>query len=172
MSNVAVMVDEALELVEADMRRTNARLRHHVARDLPQIQVDPILIEQVLVNLLKNAAESIAQANRPPDRRSVEMLVQATEVEGKRVVEFSVRDTGRGIAPEAMDRLYEAFFTTKPEGMGIGLSLCRSIVESHQGRMRAENLYNGNAVAGCCFTFWIPLPEPSSNGATLSSNQT
>ncbi len=172
LSDVAVMVDEALELVEADMRRANVRLRHQVARNLPPIQVDPILIEQVLVNLLKNAAESIAQANRPPERRSVDMWVHAAEVEGKPVVEFSVRDTGRGIAPEAMERLYEAFFTTKPEGMGIGLSLCRSIVESHQGRMRAENLYNGTEVAGCCFAFWIPLPVTASMGTPLPSNQT
>jgi signal transduction histidine kinase len=55
-----------------------------------------------------------------------------------------------------MDRLYEAFFTTKVEGMGIGLNLCRTIVESHQGRMQAENLYNGSEVTGCRFSFWIP----------------
>jgi signal transduction histidine kinase len=56
-----------------------------------------------------------------------------------------------------MGRLYEAFFSTKAEGMGIGLNLCRSIVESHQGRMQAENIYNGPDVAGCRFSFWIPL---------------
>ena len=59
-----------------------------------------------------------------------------------------------------MPRLYEAFYSTKADGMGIGLSLCRSIVESHQGRMKAENLYNGAEVTGCSFTFWIPMPEP------------
>jgi signal transduction histidine kinase len=62
-----------------------------------------------------------------------------------------------------MDRLYEAFFSTKVEGMGIGLNLCRTSVESHQGRMQAENIYNGTEVAGCRFSFWIPV-----SGATNS----
>jgi signal transduction histidine kinase len=78
-------------------------------------------------------------------------------VEGQEVVEFSVTDSGQGLAPEVMDRLYEAFFSTKVEGMGIGLNLCRTIVESHQGRMQAQNIYNGNEVAGCRFSFWIPV---------------
>jgi PAS domain S-box-containing protein len=161
LSDVGIMVDEAVELAEIELRRSNVRLTYHVAYDLPHLLVDPILIEQVLVNLLKNAAESIVQAHRPADERRIEMTVEPVVAEGKPMVEFSVRDTGRGIAPDVMERLYEAFFTTKAEGMGIGLSLCRSIVESHQGRMRAENLYNGTEVAGCCFSFWIPLPEPA-----------
>jgi signal transduction histidine kinase len=78
-----------------------------------------------------------------------------------------VRDSGRGISPEVMKRLYEAFYSTKAEGMGIGLSLCRSIVESHQGRMKAENLYNGADVAGCSFSFWIPQSEPAPATAVL-----
>ncbi|WP_415842035.1 ATP-binding protein, partial [Paracidovorax anthurii] len=57
--------------------------------------------------------------------------------------------------------LFEAFFSTKQEGMGIGLNLCRSIVESHQGRMQAENLYNGPEVTGCRFSFWLPLAQPT-----------
>jgi signal transduction histidine kinase len=73
-----------------------------------------------------------------------------------------VLDTGSGLAPEVLDRLYEAFYSTKSYGMGIGLSLCRSIVESHQGRMRAENLYNGAEVTGCRFSFWLPVGEPAS----------
>jgi signal transduction histidine kinase len=79
------------------------------------------------------------------------------QVENQPVVEFSVQDTGQGLAPEVLDRLYEAFFSTKVEGMGIGLNLCRTIVESHQGRMQAENIYNGADVAGCRFSFWIPV---------------
>jgi len=167
LSDVGIMVSEAVELAEIELRRSNVRLKHQVAEDLPPLLVDPILIEQVLVNLLKNAAESIIQAHRPPDKRLIELTVEAVLADGKPLVEFTVRDTGRGIAPEVMERLYEAFFTTKAEGMGIGLSLCRSIVESHQGRMRAENLYNGSEVAGCCFSFWIPLPESAPATAAL-----
>ena len=73
------------------------------------------------------------------------------------MVEFSVLDSGCGLSPQVKARLFEAFYSTKAEGMGIGLKLCRSIVESHQGRMEAENLYNGAEVVGCRFTFWIPV---------------
>jgi signal transduction histidine kinase len=151
------MVNEAVELAEIELRRRNVRLSHYVAARLPKLMVDPILIEQVLVNLLKNAAESIEHAKRPAARRSVELRVIPRQVDEQPVVEFSVLDTGSGLAPEVMDRLYEAFFSTKAEGMGIGLNLCRTIVESHHGRMQAENIYNGTEVAGCRFSFWIPV---------------
>jgi signal transduction histidine kinase len=71
-----------------------------------------------------------------------------------------------------MERLYEAFFSTKAEGMGIGLNLCRSIVESHQGRIAAENLYNGNEVVGCCFSFWIPVSDMAPSQAFKDSGVT
>ncbi len=160
LSSVAGMVSEALELAEMEMRRRNVRLMHYVAPRLPPTMVDPILIEQVLLNLLKNAAESVDAAQRPTAHRLVKLRVAAAQVEGKPVIEFMVTDSGDGISAEAMPRLYEAFYSTKADGMGIGLSLCRSIVESHQGRMKAENLYNGAEVTGCSFTFWIPMLEP------------
>lgn len=163
LSDVTLMVNEAVELAEIELRRRNVRLSHYVAARLPALMVDPILIEQVLVNLLKNAAESIEHAKRPTARRSVELRVIPRQVDELPVVEFSVLDSGSGLAPEVMDRLYEAFFSTKVEGMGIGLNLCRTIVESHQGRMQAENIYNGTEVAGCRFSFWIPV-----SGATNS----
>lgn len=163
LSEVSTLVSEAVELAEIELRRYNVRLAHYVAHPLPRLLVDPILIEQVLVNLLKNGAESIVQAQRPPDNRRIELHVLPTQVDGKDVMEFSVIDTGRGIAPEVMERLYEAFYTTKAEGLGIGLSLCRTIVESHKGRMKAENIYNGTEIAGCCFSFWIPLAEAVAN---------
>ena len=156
-AEVSTMVGEAVELAGIELRRRNVRLNHYVAARLPILQVDPILIEQVMVNLLKNAAESIDNANRPLARRSVELRVLPKMIEGQSAVEFSVQDTGMGLAPEVMDRLYEAFFSTKPEGMGIGLNLCRTIVESHRGRMQAENIYNGPEVVGCRFSFWIPV---------------
>ena len=87
---------------------------------------------------MKNAAESIDSAQRPAARRNVELRVVPKVEEGQSAVEFSVTDTGQGLAPEVMERLFEAFFSTKAEGMGIGLNLCRSIVESHHGRMNAR----------------------------------
>ena len=162
-SDVLSMVNEAVELAEIELRRRNVRLSHYVASRLPKLLVDPILIEQVLVNLMKNAAESIDNAARPVGQRHVELRVVPKVVDQQNTVLFSVTDTGRGLPPEVMDRLYEAFFSTKSEGMGIGLNLCRSIVESHQGRIAAENLYNADEVVGCCFSFWIP-----SGGKTLN----
>ena len=157
LADVEPMVAASLELAEIELRRFNVRLNCNVAARLPPLMVDRILIEQVLVNLLRNAAESVDAAQRPSPERIVELRVVAGIFEGKQSIEFSVQDSGKGIAPDVMPRLYEAFFSTKAEGMGIGLSLCRSIVESHHGRLTAENLYNEGAVAGCKFTFWLPL---------------
>ena len=165
----SVIVAEAVELADIELRRRNVRLSHYVAARLPRFSVDQVLVEQVLVNLMKNAAESIDHAGRPPGRRSVELRVLPRQVAGIEVIEFTVTDTGAGLAPEAMERLFEAFFSTKSEGMGIGLNLCRSIVESHQGRMHAENLYNGQDVTGCRFSFWIPLAGPPADAVDFIS---
>lgn len=156
-ADVPTLVSNAMELAEIELRRHHVRLSHYIAARLPQILVDPILIEQVLINLVKNAAESIEQAKQPPARRSVELRVVPKQIQGQNVVEFSVLDSGKGLSPEVTDRLYEAFYSTKAEGMGIGLKLCRSVIESHQGRLNAENLYNGADIAGCRFSFWIPV---------------
>ena len=160
-SDIEGMVDEAVELAEIEMRRRNVRLTHYVAPRMAPLLVDPILIEQVLVNLLKNAAESVDSAQRLTAQRSVKLRVAPGHMEGKPVIEFTVLDYGKGLAPEVQARLYEAFHSTKADGMGIGLSLCRSIVESHMGRMKAENLYNDKELTGCRFSFWIPVIESS-----------
>ena len=165
-SDVSTIVNEAIELAGFELRRSNVRLNHYIAARLPLLHVDPILIEQVLINLLKNAAESVDQAQRPSGSRSVELRVVPKQIDKQSVVEFSVLDNGRGLSPEVMQRLYEAFFSTKAEGMGIGLNLCRTIVESHRGRVNAENIYNGADVAGCRFTFWLPLGDAAAQQAT------
>jgi len=156
-SDVPTMVSNAIELADIELRRQQVRLSPYVAARLPSLMVDPILIEQVLINLLKNAGEAIAQAGRLPGERYVELRVGPRRVDEQDVVEFSVRDSGKGVPAEMIERIYEAFYSTKSEGMGIGLKLCRSIVESHHGRMRVENIYNGDEVVGCCFSFWIPV---------------
>ena len=161
-TKVSDVVDDAVELASIEVRRRNVHIRTYVAQRLPEIQVDPILIEQVLLNLLKNAAEAIDNANLPVSRRHIELRVVPRHMpdEGG-VIEFSVTDHGPGVKDEVMARLYEAFFSTKVDGLGIGLSLCRSIIESHRGRIRAENLYNSGCVIGCRFAFTIPVELPA-----------
>ena len=171
LSDVSAMVSESLELAEIEMRRRHVRLSHYMAARLPQLLVDPILIEQVLINLMKNAAESIDNAQRPADQRQVELRIVPKQIDQQAVVEFSVSDTGKGLPPEDIERVYEAFFSTKVEGMGIGLNLCRSIIESHQGRITAENLYNAGEVTGCRFSFWIPVEAASTTQQATEVNE-
>jgi hypothetical protein len=161
MASVRALVDEALELAGIELRRRNVALTTYVAQRLPPLSCDPILIQQVIMNLLKNAAEAIDSAQLPPQRRQIELRVvpRHTPEEGG-VIEFSVTDHGPGVREDVLVRLYEAFFSTKAEGLGIGLALCRSIIESHRGRMKAQNLYNLDTVVGCRFAFTLPV-DPS-----------
>jgi PAS domain S-box-containing protein len=157
-SKVRDITDAVLELAVFEMKRRRVTLNTTVANRLPTIMADPILIEQVLLNLLKNAAEAIDSSNMPQSRRIIDLRVQQrkTEEQGQ-VIEFSVTDQGPGMKEEMLSRLFEAFHSTKKEGLGIGLSLCRSIIESHHGRIKAENIYNEDMVTGCRFTFTLPI---------------
>ena len=169
------IVDDAVDLAGIELRRRNVSIHTYVAQRLPTLMVDPILIEQVVLNLLKNAAEAIDSAQLPTARRHIELRVvpRHTPEEGG-VIEFSVTDMGPGLKDEVIARMYEAFFSTKVDGLGIGLSLCRSIIESHRGRIRAQNLYNGKTAVGCRFSFTLPVEStrseapPSINSALTS----
>jgi len=157
-AQAAQIVDNAVELASIELRRRRVQIQTYVAQHLPPLMVDPILIEQVLLNLLKNAAEAIDNAQLPATRRRIELrVVPRHTAEDGAAIEFSVRDEGPGMKPEVLARMYEAFYSTKSDGLGIGLGLCRSIVESHRGRLRAQNLYNGETVTGCSFSFTLPL---------------
>jgi PAS domain S-box-containing protein len=152
------IVEDAVELAGIELRRRNVAIHTYVAQRLPALMVDPILIEQVVLNLLKNAAEAIDNAKLPPARRNIELrVVPLHSAEEGDVIEFSVTDMGPGLKDEMINRLYEAFFSTKPDGLGIGLSLCRTIIESHRGRIKAQNLYNGETAVGCRFSFTLPI---------------
>ena len=183
-SDMTTMVNEAIELVGIEVQRRRVQLTHHVAFNLPSLMVDPILIEQVIVNLIKNAAEAIDVEGEfsPKDmaRRQIKVRVvrkaQLQNNEAQDGIECSVEDTGKGVPPEVLKRIFDAFYTTKLEGMGIGLNLCRSIIESHQGRLTAENIYNGismsetKAIVGCRFSFWLPLPALHQSSTQLKIN--
>jgi two-component system, LuxR family, sensor kinase FixL len=120
--------------------------------NLPPIEADPIQLQQVLLNLVINAFD--AMHDTPAPHRKV---VIATERNGDSTIRTSVRDYGVGISEEVRERLFEQFFTTKAKGLGMGLAIVRSIVESHGGTIAAENVEGG----GAQFYFTLPAkPEP------------
>jgi PAS domain S-box-containing protein len=164
-TKVREITDAVLELAQFEMKRRRVTLNTMVANRLPTLMADPILIEQVLMNLMKNAAEAIDSAQMPQSRRIIDLKVQQRKAEDQgEVVEFAVIDAGPGMKEDMLARLFEAFHSTKKEGLGIGLSLCRSIIESHHGRIKAENIYNDSTVVGCKFAFTLPIESGEVTG--------
>ncbi len=147
----AVIID-AVGLLEADSRKRRMRVLTKLDDRLPEVAADPVMIEQVIVNLVRNAMD--AMANTPPERRIVR--ITTCEEGGQAIVR--VADQGPGIEPEVALRLFEPFFSTKQEGMGMGLNICRSIAELHHGRLGFEIAPDG----GTIFTLSLPIDqEPS-----------
>lgn len=140
------LIDEVLDLLEAETRLQNIRVRWE-STALIHATVDRVQVQQVFVNLLRNAYEAMT-ANGPNERQ----VVIATSLNGNKV-EISVEDTGEGIAQENIERVFEAFFTSKPNGVGIGLAISRSIVEDHGGRLWVS----ANPDRGVTFRFTLPL---------------
>jgi PAS domain S-box-containing protein len=144
---VGELMEEVIALLEADARLQSVRVRWEEPYDKEFVTVDPIQIQQVLVNLLRNAFEAMA-GNRPECRQ---VTIAATADD--EFIEISVEDQGEGIAPENFDRVFEAFFTNKSNGVGIGLAISRSIVEDHGGRLWVTP----NPTQGVTFRFTLPL---------------
>jgi PAS domain S-box-containing protein len=141
------VVESVVRLVSADAARRRVQLRKELADDLPLVLGDSPSLEQVLLNLVLNAMDAMQQI---PE--SARQIVVSTRFSDGDSVMIAVEDRGHGIAPETMPRMFESFFTTKSEGMGIGLFTARSIVQAHRGRIWAENRATGGAV----FHFSVP----------------
>lgn len=159
MTDVKVVVADAIGLAEIEASKRNIKLKSKIEPELPAIFMDPILIEQVLVNLLRNAAEAMGSH---PEKLRADAAVKLIIQQNAGYIEFTVLDQGPGIEPGIMDRLFEPFFSTKQEGMGMGLNICRSIIEFHEGRLWAENVLQEEQVIGCAFRFTLPVKKPSS----------
>lgn len=142
------IVADAIELAEIDARERGLEIKQDLDRELPILHVDQILIEQVLLNLIKNGLESMKDARD----RTLQVIVNRTD----QSVMFSVVDRGHGVPQAIRDRLFDSFYTTKTDGMGMGLNICRSIIESHHGRLWFED----NPEGGCTFRFTLPLSPP------------
>lgn len=140
-------VREVIALSLNELQSNKVLVRYELADDLPPVMGDRIQLQQVILNLLRNASDAM----RNVDDRGRHLLIKSECVRGNEV-QFTVRDTGIGLAPTAADRLFESFYTTKEDGMGIGLSVSRSIIEAHRGRIWAL----ANDGPGASFVFAIP----------------
>ena len=145
------VVDDCVGFVEAEMRKHRVRIEN-TRPALPPVLADRLMLEQVLLNLIRNGVEAMSAT--PENMR----VLRISAIAGDGEVIVSVADNGCGIAPEVREKLFTAFFSTKPEGMGVGLSICRSIIEFHRGRLWAEDNPRSPTGARTIFQFTLP-PE-------------
>jgi signal transduction histidine kinase len=148
---------EVIALSLSELRRSGVILRTELADDLPVVRGDRVQLQQVILNLLLNASDAMSGVNDRPRQ-----LVIRTERDEGDQVRLSVQDAGVGFEPQAVENLFEAFYTTKSSGMGIGLSVSRSIIEGHQGRIWASPNDGPGA------TFFFSIPSASAGVATTS----
>ena len=148
--DIGDLLRDVVRLVHSDAILRHSRVVLEVAPGLPPVLGDRIQLQQVALNLLLNAFEAMKDC--PSGRRQVEVRV---ELDGARMVRVAVRDCGAGLGGGPVERIFEPFYTTKPTGMGMGLSISRSIIEGHGGQLRAEN----NPDAGATFSFTLPMAD-------------
>ena len=142
------LVCEVLALVDAELESQRVSLQVELHQELPQVMGDRVQLQQVLLNLIMNAVEAMSSV----ENRERSLLVKS-EFHGARDVLIMVEDTGPGIDSKDMDCIFDAFFTTKSHGMGLGLSICQSIVESLGGRLWASTRIPHGTV------FYVQLPS-------------
>ena len=145
--NINETILEVTSLTRGELRRNGTSLRIQLADGLPLVSGDRVQLQQVMLNLILNAVEAMSGSST-----TVRDLLIRTELDGPGSVLVAVQDSGPGLKPESMDRLFHAFYTTKADGMGMGLSICRSIVEAHGGRVWAVP----NLPQGAVFQFTLP----------------
>ena len=146
------LIEEVLRLSKAEIEQSHVQVSLQLSDDLPPVIGDPIQIEQVLLNLIRNGLEAMKEAQE--DKR---LLSVTTMQRGDDMVQVEVRDCGKGIGEEDRERVFEPFFTTKPDGMGMGLAISRSIIQAYQGRLWVSV----NNDRGCTFHFTLRVSKRS-----------
>jgi two-component system sensor histidine kinase DctS len=134
------IVDEAVALIEADARKRNIHITTSQSPDLADVLADRVMIEQVLLNLIRNGMDAMAGSSAEKRRLEIDTRADGDDVQ------VAVRDSGAGIPPDIAEKLFAPFFTTKPDGMGMGLNICRSIAEQHHGRLWFEAAEGGGTI--------------------------
>jgi len=142
---------EVIALLSGELQRNSVILKQEFSDRLPTVRGDRVQLQQVILNLFRNASDAMSRIEDRPRQ-----MVVRTELEGDRV-RLSVQDSGVGFAPEVAEKMFETFYTTKPDGMGIGLSVSRSIIEANHGRLWAT----ANDGPGATFAFSIPCEQGS-----------
>ena len=148
---------EVITLSRSELQRNRVVLQSELADDLPNLTGDRVQLQQVILNLLRNASDAMVDVHDRPRQ----LLVKTEQMDGDRV-RLTVRDAGIGVDPQVVDKLFDAFYTTKRDGMGIGLSVSRSIIERHHGRLWAER----NDGPGATFAFLVPRDPENVTDAT------
>ena len=151
--NINDLIYEIVVLLRDEARRRHSRIETHLAFDLPKVKVDRVQLQQVILNLIVNAMDALADA--ATGNRTVSVISQRNDAE----VIVRVEDCGNGFDPELCERIFEPFFSTKPHGIGVGLSISRSIVEAHGGRIYACARPGGGTV----LEFAIPVADRGSD---------
>jgi len=164
-SRITEIINDAVGLVEIEAHRHRLSIDSEIAEDLPVVNLDPVLILQVVVNLLKNALDSVREAYPLSSRWSAPPVRIRTDLDTSifpAMLRIQVTDAGGGIPENVMERIFEPFYSTKSDGMGMGLNICRSIIESHHGRLWVTNVQDSEQtkLAGCTFTILLPLESP------------
>ena len=149
---VDALIGDTVSSVCPDAVARHVRVSAEIPPGLPKVIGDRVHLQQVLLNLLMNATDAVD--GRPDAERRILVAAQMAD-EG--MLEVSVRDSGRGIAPADMKKLFDSFFTSKSHGLGMGFSISRTIIQAHGGRIRAEN----NSDGGATFTFTLPIAAAS-----------
>ena len=165
------LIDSVLPLVRLQARKSGTRIELDLPTPLPRVVCDRTMLEQVLLNLTRNGIQAM-EITTPLPRRELLIRVRQTQ---ERWVSFSVIDHGRGVAPEVAQRLFTPFFTTRSEGMGLGLSLCRTVIEQHGGVLDFENLppTGGQARSGGAeFRFTLPAAPGAHAGSGSAPRET
>ena len=156
-----VLIESVLPLVRLQARKVGVRVEVEMLQPVPRVRVDRTMVEQVLLNLARNGIQAM-DGDTPLAERRLTLRVSRAPAAPERWLMFSVIDSGPGIPPDVAQRLFTPFFTTKPEGMGLGLSLCRTVVEQHGGAMDFETLApSADRPGGTEFRFTLPLPLPA-----------
>ncbi len=148
--DVNTAIGEVLALTRRELERNRVAVQIMLSPDLPLILADRIQVQQVVLNLVMNAIEAMREINNRP-----RVLTLASDIDGNQGVAVSVEDCGVGLNTAQLGRLFDAFFTTKSEGMGMGLSICNSIVRAHGGRLIAA----AGPIHGAVFRFTLPAIE-------------